>query len=199
MPGSPRHEASQIGNMLPATEVEPWTGTVVLGLGCLTPDGFAPRQLKNVPSHDPRYGGAWLSDGDLLISRSNTFELVGLIGRYRDVGTPCVCPDLMMKLAPTALVRAEFLELVLRNVDVREQIKRMSQGTSGSMVKINSSALMKLMVKIPDLQTQDRILSIYAAERAVREAEEQRIAKLRKLKEALMDDLLTGRVRVPAS
>jgi type I restriction enzyme S subunit len=177
-------------------EVESWT--VALGLGCLTPDGFTSNQLKNVPTGDFRYAGARLSDGDLLISRSNTFELVGLVGIYRDVGMPCIYPDLMMRLVPNKLVRAEFLEIVLRNVDAREQIKRMSQGTSGSMVKISASSIVKLAVKVPDLLEQDRLLSICAAEKALHGAEERDIAKLRLLKHGLMDDLLMERVRVPA-
>lgn len=41
------------------TEIEPWTGVVVLGLGCLTSDGFVPRQLKNIPANDPRYAESW--------------------------------------------------------------------------------------------------------------------------------------------
>lgn len=177
-------------------EVDSWTGTAVLGLGCLTPDGFVPRQIKPVPAKDPRYAGAWLADGDLLISRANTFDLVGLVGRYRDVGMPCVYPDLMMRLVPNSLVRPDFLEITLRNVDARQQIKRMSQGTSGSMVKIGSGAVMGLKVKIPDLQEQDRILSIYGTNTATLRAKEREIAKLRLLKQGLMDDLLTGRVRV---
>jgi len=178
-------------------EAESWTGVVTIGLGCLTTDGFVPRQVKNVPAHDARYAGSWLSDGDLLMSRSNTFDLVGLVGRYSDVGAPCVYPDLMMKLVPSKLVRSEYLELVLRSVDTREHIKRMSQGTSGSMVKISAGGIVKLLVRIPNLQEQDRLLSIFAAETANIQALEREKAKLRLLKQGLMDDLLTGRVRVP--
>lgn len=179
-------------------EVDSWTGTVALGLGCLTPDGFIPRQIKPVPASDPRYAGAWLSDGDLLISRSNTFDLVGLVGRYRYVGAPCVYPDLMMRLVPNRLAQPEFLELVLRDVSARQQIKRMSQGTSGSMVKISSRSVMRLTVNIPDLKEQDRLLSIYEADTAVLRAEECKFAKLRLIKQGLMENLLTGRVRVTA-
>jgi type I restriction enzyme S subunit len=190
---------AQPRNGFSPNEAESWTGVVALGLGCLTTDGFVPRQVKNVPAHDVRYAGSWLSDGDLLMSRSNTFDLVGLVGRYRDVGVPCVYPDLMMKLAPNRLVRSEFLELVLRNIDTRENIKRMSQGTSGSMVKISAGGIVKLLVRIPNLQKQDRLLSIFAAETADIQALEREKAKLRLLKQGLMDDLLTGRVRVPVA
>jgi type I restriction enzyme, S subunit len=177
-------------------ESESWTGVLALGLGCLTTEGFVPRQLKNVPAKDARYATARLYDGDLLISRSNTYELVGLVGRYRDVGVPCVYPDLMMKLTPNGLVRPEFLELLLRNEAARSQIKRMSQGTSGSMVKITGASLVDVRVRIPDLAEQDRVLTTFAAQTTQLGALEREIAKLRMIKQGLMEDLLTGRVRV---
>ncbi len=85
----------------------------ILGLGCLTTDGFAPVQLKNAPL-DGGLDPFLLYDGDLLISRSNTRELVALPGLFRDVGYPCYYPDLMMRLVPTDKLSSEFLELVLR-------------------------------------------------------------------------------------
>ena len=176
-------------------EVGAWTGVVTLGLGCVTADGFVPRQLKNVPEGDPRYTRAWLSDGDLLITRSNTYELVGLVGRFRDVGAPCVYPDLMMRLVPNGRVRIDFLEIALRNMGVREQIKRMSQGTSGSMVKITGSGVANLPISIPDLSEQDRILSVYATAMTQISEQEREVEKLRLLKRGLVDNLLTGQLR----
>ena len=141
-------------------EVEDWTGVLALGLGCLTVDGFRPRQLKNIPAQDSRYTGAWLSDGDLLMSRSNTLDMVGLVGRYRDIQTPCIYPDLMMRLAPNSLVLPRFLELTLQSSAVRTQIKSFAQGTSASMVKISAATVMRLHVRIPDLPEQKRVVEI---------------------------------------
>lgn len=171
-------------------EVEPWTGVVALGLGCLTPDGFQPRQVKNVPANDPRYAGSWLSDGDLLMSRSNTFELVGLVGRYQDVGVPCVYPDLMMRLTPKPSVRPAFLEAVLRSESVRSQINAIAQGTSGSMVKISASSVSNLRVRIPALVEQDRILEIVDALDRRMYTEKKVIAKEQSISFAFTDSLM---------
>ncbi len=67
----------------------------MLGLGCLTLSGFQPIQLKNAPKNDANLQRAWLKDGDLLISRSNTRDLVALVGIYREIGIPCIYSDLM--------------------------------------------------------------------------------------------------------
>ncbi|MGV8865862.1 MAG: restriction endonuclease subunit S [Janthinobacterium svalbardensis] len=173
-----------------------WTGSQMLGLGCLTPDGFRARQLKDAPVDDVLLRSALLSNGDFLISRANTRDLVGLVGIYRDVGTPCYYPDLMMRLSPSTKTSAAFLEVVLGSPSVRRQIQASASGTSSSMVKISSLTVMNLSVAIPDAQEQNRILDTLAAATAHINGETQFIETQRKIKLGLSDDLLTGRVRV---
>jgi len=180
-------------------DVDQWTGVLMLGLGCLTQDGYRPLQLKNAPLGDPALRRAILNDGDLLISRSNTYELVGLSGRFRALGTPCTYPDLMMRITPNRHVLPGYLELALRAPDTRRQIQAAASGTSGSMVKISSSVVCNLLVAIPDEAEQRRIIAVLDAGTSRSQLEECRLAKLRALKQGLMDDLLTGRVRVGAS
>ncbi|MEU8194599.1 restriction endonuclease subunit S [Microbispora amethystogenes] len=177
-------------------EVDEWTGFLAIGLGCLTTDGFKPRQLKNIRKSDLRGSAAVLQDGDLLISRANTRDLVGLAGRYQDVGFPCIYPDLLMKLTVNQRCGVDFLELVLRSASSRRQIQAMAQGTSESMVKINGSTVTKLLVRVPDRPEQERILRLTdASKRSIRDEQQQR-EKLLLLKKGLMEDLLAGRVRV---
>lgn len=173
-----------------------WTGIQMLGLGCLTYDGFKPVQLKAAPHEDKRLITALLSDGDLLMSRSNTHDLVGMVGVYRDVGTPCAYPDLMMRLRPSPETSAEFLQLVLQSPALRRQIQSQAVGTSGSMVKISGKIVSDLFVAIPTKNEQILIIEGLASAdvRLIRETE--KISLLHQVKSGLMDDLLTGRVRV---
>lgn len=176
-------------------EAEDWTGVLALGLGCLTVNGFAPRQLKNVPARDVRYAGAWLSDGDLLMSRSNTLDMVGLVGRYRDVGTPCVYPDLMMRLTPNSLVLPRFLEITLQSPVVRAQIKSHAQGTSASMAKISAATVQRLQVRIPALAGQQRIVEIFDAADATIDATRKVAEKLETTASALTTAQLAALAR----
>jgi type I restriction enzyme S subunit len=178
-------------------ESDEWTGLQALGLGCLTRNGFEPRQLKNVPLGEVRASSALLNEGDLLMSRANTRELVGLVGRYRDVGTPCIYPDLMMRLVVQPGCRSEFLELVLRSANVRRQIQALSQGTSESMVKISGASVRRLLVNVPELVEQNRILAISDEAKREIEHEIKERDKLSLIRGGLMDDLLAGRVRTP--
>lgn len=102
-----------------------------------------------------------------------------------------------MRLVPAKGCRVEYLELALRNPAVRRQVQGMAQGTSESMVKISSSIVQNLKVRIPDLATQARVLEVVDASRARRTVEESVRDGLVQLKSGLAEDLLTGRVRVP--
>lgn len=155
-------------------DVPEWTGLKALGLGCLTPRGFAPSQLKNVP--DSAMARRFtLADGDLLMSRANTRELVGLAGRFTQIGVACIYPDLMMRLRPKAeQCLPGYLEIVLRSATVRRAVQAGARGTSESMVKISASLVEDLRIPLPPLSEQRDIV-------AAHEAFERRIGDLERV------------------
>ncbi|MEG3844931.1 restriction endonuclease subunit S, partial [Microcoleus sp. herbarium14] len=177
-------------------EVDEWTGTVMLGLSCLTEKGFEPCQLKNAPLDDPKVNDALLSDGDFLLSRSNTRERVALAGIYRDIGVPCIYPDLMMRLTINEKTCNRFLELLLQYFPIRRQLTGNAQGTSASMVKISSRIVIETVIPLPDSTEQVRIIQGIDRHDSRIRAESTYLAKLKLQKKGLMHDLLTGRVRV---
>ncbi len=132
------------------------------------------------------------------MSRANTRELVGLAGRYLDIGHPCLYPDLMMRLRPRRRCRARFLEIVLRSPGVRQQLTAGAQGTSDSMVKISGSLVMNLRIPLPALEEQDRILGVLDDSRQRIAVERDRLGKLKLVRQGLMDDLLSGAVGLQA-
>ena len=64
------------------------------------------------------------------------------------------------------------------------------------MVKISGKIVSNLVVAIPSKTEQNQILALLAAGDAQLNSELEKLAVLRELKAGLMDDLLTGRVRV---
>jgi type I restriction enzyme S subunit len=131
------------------------------------------------------------------MSRSNTFDLVGLVGRYRDVGAPCIYPDLMMKLAPKSDVSSAFLEVVLRSTQMRSKIKAIAQGTSGSMVKVSAATISNLRIRIPSLAEQQGIMEILNAIDAGIDGERQLVAKRQAVFSALAESLLVESLAYP--
>ena len=178
-------------------EVDEWQGIYMLGLGCLTPRGFKPIQLKFAPINDRKISSALLSDGDLLISRANTIDLVGLVGIYKSIGEKCIYPDLMMRLKILPTIRSEFLEFTLQHYATRRKLTCLSQGTSSSMVKINAVNVKKLTIPYPGIPEQDSIIHALSSILANIKSEYEKMQKYQTIKSGLMQDLLSGRVRVP--
>ncbi|MEV8391258.1 MULTISPECIES: restriction endonuclease subunit S [unclassified Streptomyces] len=178
--------AGPIRNGFSPLESQEWTGVQMLGLGCLTAEGFQPRQLKNAPSSVSVSHSAVLRDGDLLVSRANTRDLVGLAGIYRDTGTPCIYPDLMMRLHLSDDCVPEYIEAVLRSPAVRRRIMAGAQGTSESMVKISAGAIRSLPIPLPPLPEQQRIITKLDAVSAVGDSHQESISKIRSIRQGIM-------------
>lgn len=178
-------------------EVDDWQGVYVLGLGCLTKEGFRPNQLKNAPAKESLASGSQLTDGDFLISRANTPELVGLCGIFRDLGDKAIYPDLMMRLRLTDTLDKYFLEALLLMPSTRNRLTALAVGTSSSMAKLNSKSVKSFLIPIPtsmheQLAITDKLTPVTKQISVLKSQNE----KLKQQKSGLMQDLLTGRVPV---
>lgn len=178
-------------------EVDSWQGLYVLGLGCLTSDGFEAKQLKNAPRNAAIVSGALLSNGDFLISRANTPELVGLCGTFKNIGSPAIYPDLMMRLKLVDALDSDFLEAQLLMPATRKRLTALAVGTSASMAKLNSRSVQQLLIAVPDPAEQKAIVGKLCKVVNCIRTYKSAWLKLNAQKQGLMHDLLTGKVTVP--
>ncbi len=114
------------------------TGTSVLTLSAVTGFRYNPKAIKRTSEPVDPNAHYWLHPGDLLITRSNTPELVGHAAIYDGRPSPCIYPDLMMRcrvIPERADVR--FVHLWLQSSVVREHIRQKAKGTSPTMKKIS--------------------------------------------------------------
>jgi type I restriction enzyme, S subunit len=180
-------------------EIDEWNGCFSLGLGCLTSSGYRPVQLKSVDLRSAIVSGAFLEDGDFLVSRANTPQLVGLCGVYQKMSSPCIYPDLMMRIQPNKLIHAKYLEQYLLSAEVRIRLTALAVGTSASMVKLNSKSLMNFLVAVPEEEEQKKIIKQSNKINNYLNSLEYTCSKLKYKKFGLMHDLLTGKVPVTIS
>jgi len=105
------------------------TGHYVLALSALSKFGYRAGHLKAVePSREML--ASRLVRGDFLVSRSNTPELVGLVGLFNDARTDVSFPDTMMRLSPDeAILRKRFLEIVMLSNRGRRHMTSTAAGT----------------------------------------------------------------------
>jgi type I restriction enzyme S subunit len=113
-------------------------GTAVLSLSAVTGFQYNPTAFKRTSEQPDPNAHYWLRRGDLLITRSNTPELVGHAAVYSGTPSPCIYSDLMMRLRP-APDRADvaFVHLWLQTSLVRSFIRENATGTSPTMKKIS--------------------------------------------------------------
>ncbi|MGW0751416.1 restriction endonuclease subunit S [Streptomyces sp. NPDC002587] len=136
--------------------------------------------------------------GDLLMTRANTEDLVGLACVAHRPPSRLMMSDKTLRLVlDESAAVAAFVEAVLASPEVRVQIKGAATGTSGSMKNIGQEAIERLAVPDVPVHEQRRVSDALLASRKQVEALERQIEKLRVVQQGLVEDLLSGRVRVP--
>ncbi|WP_436986364.1 hypothetical protein [Streptomyces sp. enrichment culture] len=135
--------------------------------------------------------------GDLLMTRANTEELVGLACVVRERAERLMLSDKTLRLVPdTGVAEAEFIELALLSPTVRSQVRSRATGTSASMKNIGQSAVRQLMVPDVPKDMQRKVVAAVSASRKRSQGVQWQIAKLRQVQRGVVDDLLSGRTRV---
>jgi type I restriction enzyme S subunit len=134
-----------------------------------------------------------LRDGDILFNRTNSIDYVGRTGIYRDSGRSISFASYLVRLVTNKeKLCAEYLNLWLN--DLTNQIKVKRFATIGvQQANVNPTNLGTLLVSFPKSTTeQNKIVNLLeSASRGINEIDRS-LQKLRSLKTALMQDLLTG-------
>lgn len=120
-------------------------GVAVLSLGAVTGFTYRPTEYKRTSEITAPDGHYWLKPGDLLVTRSNTELLLGHAAIYNGEPSPCIYPDLMMRLkVDPDKADTRFVYYWLRTPDVRARIEKAGSGTSSTMKKITQKDVMGL-------------------------------------------------------
>lgn len=104
--------------------------------------------------------------------------------------------DKLYRLQNKDTVDPEYLVLAIASAWTQRHLSTLKTGLAESQTNISQDIVRALLVKIPEPKEQARIVS--ALREIDRELESSRASniKLQSLKTALMQDLLTGKVRV---
>ena len=132
-----------------------------------------------------------LRDGDVVIGRR------GEIGRCAVIGPDeegWVCGTGCFFIRPRQTVKAAFLAHLIRSGDYRSQLEHASTGTT--MKNLSNGALGELVVAIPELCEQNRILTLIDKVsdecRRIEVIYEQKLAGLDELKKSLLHQAFNG-------
>jgi type I restriction enzyme S subunit len=169
----------------------------VLKVSAMQPNGFREQENKVIvdPAHiKPEYE---VKQGDLLISRSNTFDLVGIVCFVEKTRPQLILSDKSLRLRTNSeLMLTEFLFWQLQQPTARRQIEMYATGTSGSMKNISQQEIRSIEIVIPTISEQREIVARVNSIQKKLRTEIAYSRKLRELKTGLMQDLLTSKVRI---
>jgi len=100
----------------------------------------------------------WLRDGDILIQRANSLDLVGTAAVYRGAENEFIYPDLMMKCRTVFAESTDFVHHVLSAKHTRNYFKEKASGSAGNMPKVNQETVTYALIPLPPLAEQAAIV-----------------------------------------
>ncbi len=139
----------------------------------------------------------FLESGDVLVQRSNTLDLVGTTVVFDGPSEVYVYPDLMMRMRFKDDATAHWFWRYANSTDGRRYFVSIAAGSTGSMPKISGERLRKMPLPVPPLPEQCAIATALSDVDALISSLDRLISKKRAIKTAAMQQLLTGKQRLP--
>ena len=189
-------ETFQYGLSVP---MEPRGNLPILRMGNIQDGDVVLADLKYVNLPEKITSPYIVKRGDVLFNRTNSQEWVGKVGIYRQSAPVVFASYLIRLISDDTKVDGYYLGHVLGSYSTKCRVKRYA--TPGvQQVNINATNLGKVLIPVPlgkeGLKEQRDISALLEAADAVVRSYEPVLAAQSSLKASLMDDLLTGKVRV---
>src|SRR5690554_428413 len=168
----------------------------VLKVSAVSYGNFDPLAAKAIEGEELSRAKTNPKSGQIIISRSNTEELVGA-SAFIDRDYPNLfLPDKVWQTMPKPNADMKWLSYVLASEHSRYTLSNLATGTSGSMKNITKGELLSLKIYIPPSSEQKKIAQILSTWDNAITTTEQLLANSQQQKKALMQQLLTGKKRL---
>ncbi|MEV4477061.1 hypothetical protein [Nonomuraea sp. NPDC049504] len=181
----------------PADGVSEWG---VLKVGCANTGRFDPAENKRLPDDETPRPEFAVRRGELVMSRSNTKDLVGAAAVVDGDYPRLLLSDLTYGISLTTDADPSFVAYALASPSVRVQISAASKGMSHSMQKISQRDIRELVVQLPVIDEQRRLANQLDEQTAkisqLIEETERFIELARERRAALITAAVTGQIDV---
>jgi len=128
----------------------------VLKLSAIKSSGFDTTEAKYLPDQTAARPALEVRNGDLLLTRKNTLELVGTAAIVTSAQRRLMLPDTVFRLLPTSpkAFAPRFLCELINAPSFRPSIRQLASGSAASMPGISKGRLLKLEIPLPPLTLQ---------------------------------------------
>jgi len=172
------------------------SGTPLMKMGNMLRGKFDVTRFESIP--DPQVNESdVLRNEDLLLNTRNSLDLVGKVSMWRNELEKAVFNSNIMRLSPNPKIiqSSAFLNYVLNSEYCLKEISQRATGTT-SVAAIYWRDLATMRIPLPPGPEQRKIADILSTWDEALEKLDALIAAKNRRKQALMQQLLTGRKRV---
>jgi len=169
-------------------------GFPCLRMGNLSEGEILISDLKYIELNQQELETYRLFDGDILFNRTNSNKLVGKVSIFRGKES-MVFAGYLIRLKTNEKMDSKFLNLYM-NSDLGQGIIRRLITPGVSQANINAKNLQRILVPVPLIDEQQKIADAIFSINTKMKFEKEKSSKLSVLKQSLMQNLLSGEMRV---
>jgi type I restriction enzyme S subunit len=172
----------------------------VLKVSCLRPGLFLPQENKRLPEGVEPERSSEIGDGDLLITRANTPQLVGSTAVVHGVRSKLLLSDKIFRVRLTREFSPEFVATVARGSRIRALCAASSNGASQSMANIRFDEVKAWPLPAVSLDLQRDLVRRTSRARAqldaLRDKVNRQLNLLAERRQSLITAAVTGQIDV---
>ena len=159
-------------------------------------DEINPADVLSMPFSDDEFEQYKLEPGDILLNEGQSLELVGRPAVYRGTPPNVAMQNALLRWRPdTDAVDPNYGYQYIRFLYTAGVFSQVATQTT-SIAHLGLGRFRALPIAVPPLEEQRRVAAILSAADEPRRALETELAQLKQVKAGLLQDLLTGKVRV---
>ena len=170
------------------TEARQGEWPAVLKLSAATYGFYRPEENKALLEENQFVENSAVHAGDLLFTRKNTPELVGMCAYVYDTPNGLMMPDLIFRLNTTENCNKVFLWKLINHDLFRDCVQAIATGSAKSMSNISKERLLKLEVILPPFELQEQFAAFVEQTDKSKLTIQASLDKLELLKKSLMQE-----------
>lgn len=173
-------------------------GIPVLGIPNIIDGLVDVNDLKYLKPSNDEFNKFQLFEGDLLFVRTNGQKyLLGRSAIYKNIPKRALFASYLIRARlKTNVIISEFALYYTKTSNYRSFIDSVASGAADGKYNLNTETLKSLLIPIPSIDEQKKIISVLCTIDRKLTLQRQRTAHFEKLKQGLMNELLTGKLRV---